>query len=577
MAPTTSVRRSRVLLFAALVLAGLFFFGVRWELPSALKDTSSELYSKYTPSGLTRANIVALVKSKSAVQVDEIYGLLHFVTREDGKQFDPGFDVSKPLDLDTYAQGEKSVVWSEVMKEFNTQAPIVVFSKVRAETGLARYSKKAKALLKKYDTSPAPTIVEVDLRDDDVQIKALLTRLTGRGTFPNVIVRGKTIGGSDDVRDLHSKGLLRPKLEDAGVIVQGRDSEIVVTVAQRHLSVLIVCPPIYIWGGHVDAMTEVLGLASSSASPTEYGSLERTSSSWSKGAQLFPLRLGSELTACLVAEERNVIEALVPTTGQPSFRKECGEQGCEVRAAGGMSPEETPTAAFHLADEHEPTWSGYPPKHPDPELLRQRRRASIQFQDQMREDPFESLLRSLSSKHKERKLKREARRPTPKRTLSSVSFAPDILADVTTEPLSPLSPADDTETFFGKYLPLLMQMDSFSGPPLIMPPERKQTIIHINGAGGGGDTYHGRISNSNVGGHDGQNSVRNGLHHDVEAQRLLGQPHSSYSLHSNPNAARENALLVFLFVLLAFTGISFFVDLDVLLALLKMLNGKGSP
>ncbi|KAL4267426.1 Glutaredoxin domain-containing protein [Pleurotus pulmonarius] len=202
MAATTSVRRSRVLLFAALVLAGLFFFG-------------------YTPSGLTRANIVALVKP--AVQVDEIYGLLHFVTREDGKQFDPGFDVSKPLDLDTYAQGEKSVVWSEVMKEFNTQAPIVVFSKTYCP-----YSKKAKALLKKYDTSPAPTIVEVDLRDDDVQIKALLTRLTGRGTFPNVIVRGKTIGGSDDVRDLHSKGLLRPKLEDAGVIVQGRDSEIVV-------------------------------------------------------------------------------------------------------------------------------------------------------------------------------------------------------------------------------------------------------------------------------------------------------------------------------------------------------------
>ncbi|KAF4597871.1 hypothetical protein EYR38_006263 [Pleurotus pulmonarius] len=304
-------------------------------------------------------------------------------------------------------------------------------------------------------------------------------------------------------------------------------------------------------------MTEVLGLTSSSASPIEYGSLERTSSSWSK-----------------VAEKRNVVEAPVPTTRQPSFQKKCGEQGCEPRAAGGMSPEETPTAAFHLADEHEPTWSGYPPKHPDPEHLRQRRRASIQFQDQMREDPFESLLRSLSSKHKERKLKREARRPTPKRTLSGVSFAPDILADVTTEPLSP---ADDTETLFGKYLPLLMQMDSFSGPPLIMPPERKQTIIHINGAGGGGDTYHGRIANSNVGGHNGQNSVRNGPHHDVEAQRFLRHPHSSYSLHSNPNSARENALLVFLFVLLAFTGISFFVDLDVLLALLKMLNGKGSP
>ncbi|KAG9220374.1 hypothetical protein CCMSSC00406_0006639 [Pleurotus cornucopiae] len=223
MAATTSVRRSRVLLFAILVVAGLFFFGVRWELPSALKDTSSELYSKYAPSGLTRANIVALVKPKSAVKVDEIYGLLHFATREDGKQFDAGFDVSKPLELDTYSQGEKGVVWSEVMKQFDTEAPVVVFSKTYCP-----YSKKAKALLKKYDLSPPPTIVEVDLRDDNVQIKALLSRLTGRGTFPNVIVRGKTIGGSDDVRDLHSKGLLRTKLEAAGVVVQGRDSEITV-------------------------------------------------------------------------------------------------------------------------------------------------------------------------------------------------------------------------------------------------------------------------------------------------------------------------------------------------------------
>ena len=42
-------------------------------------------------------------------------------------------------------------------------------------------------------------------------------RLTGHGTFPNVIVQRKSIGGSDDLAQLHGSGKLVKLLSAAGV------------------------------------------------------------------------------------------------------------------------------------------------------------------------------------------------------------------------------------------------------------------------------------------------------------------------------------------------------------------------
>ncbi|KAL1746531.1 thioredoxin-like protein, partial [Schizophyllum fasciatum] len=111
--------------------------------------------------------------------------------------------------------GEEAVDWQEEVAELDERTPVVIFSKVRAV-----YSKRAKRLLTKtYLLEPPPAIVEVDLREDGVQIKQLLARLTGRATFPNVIVRGRSIGGSDDVHRLHQEGTLETLLEEAGVVV----------------------------------------------------------------------------------------------------------------------------------------------------------------------------------------------------------------------------------------------------------------------------------------------------------------------------------------------------------------------
>ena len=102
-----------------------------------------------------------------------------------------------------------------------------------------RFSRKAKELLSKYDIIPVPKIIEVDLRgtsltnpiatlaltflslDDADLIKALLTRLTSHSTFPNIILRGKSLGGSEDLQALHSQGKLRKVLEEGGLKVEG--------------------------------------------------------------------------------------------------------------------------------------------------------------------------------------------------------------------------------------------------------------------------------------------------------------------------------------------------------------------
>jgi len=48
----------------------------------------------------------------------------------------------------------------------------------------------------------------------------VLTRLTGRSTFPNVILRGKSIGGADDIGAMHKEGQLHQVFEKAGLKVR---------------------------------------------------------------------------------------------------------------------------------------------------------------------------------------------------------------------------------------------------------------------------------------------------------------------------------------------------------------------
>lgn len=111
---------------------------------------------------------------------------------------------------------------------------VIIFSK-----SYCPYSKRAKKLLlETYKITPAPYVVELDLLtsankdsesdepkkfahpDDEESHLTLGKRLqnvlaanTGRSTVPNILVNGKSIGGSDDIAELDRTGELASKIK----------------------------------------------------------------------------------------------------------------------------------------------------------------------------------------------------------------------------------------------------------------------------------------------------------------------------------------------------------------------------
>lgn len=203
--PTTCscCRRRRILLIPALLFAFFLFFRTPWSLPPLNLSGLS--------SSLSRANIVSLVKGPP---VEEIYGLLHFVTSDDDRMLSHSVDPVAPIDLTVYLGGDQPD-WKSHMRKLREEYPLIVFSK-----SYCPFSTKAKKLLETYNLSPPPKIIEVDLRDDWDFLKLILTRLTEHSTFPNIILNGQGLGGSDDLHTLRAQGKLKKMFENAGMTVR---------------------------------------------------------------------------------------------------------------------------------------------------------------------------------------------------------------------------------------------------------------------------------------------------------------------------------------------------------------------
>ncbi|KAL9553204.1 hypothetical protein MBANPS3_003395 [Mucor bainieri] len=86
---------------------------------------------------------------------------------------------------------------------------LIVFSKTYCP-----FSKKAKRILSLYNLKEPLEVVEVDLRDDDYQVKMTLNEISGRATFPNIFLNGQSIGGADDLEELHETGQLASLLKE---------------------------------------------------------------------------------------------------------------------------------------------------------------------------------------------------------------------------------------------------------------------------------------------------------------------------------------------------------------------------
>ncbi|KFY26407.1 hypothetical protein V493_04108 [Pseudogymnoascus sp. VKM F-4281 (FW-2241)] len=91
-------------------------------------------------------------------------------------------------------------------------SPIIIFSK-----SFCGFSSKAKSiLLTKYNITPTPYVVELDKHPLGAALQTRLAVMTGRRTVPNVLVKGKSIGGGDDIVALHEIRELADKVEGLG-------------------------------------------------------------------------------------------------------------------------------------------------------------------------------------------------------------------------------------------------------------------------------------------------------------------------------------------------------------------------
>lgn len=78
---------------------------------------------------------------------------------------------------------------------------IVIFSK-----SYCPYCRMAKAVFK--ELKKVPYVVELDGRDDGADIQDALSKLVGKRTVPQVFIKGKHIGGSDDTVEAYESGTL---------------------------------------------------------------------------------------------------------------------------------------------------------------------------------------------------------------------------------------------------------------------------------------------------------------------------------------------------------------------------------
>ncbi|KMZ66560.1 Glutaredoxin-C4 [Zostera marina] len=87
------------------------------------------------------------------------------------------------------------------IKNTITSHDIVIFSK-----SYCPYCQLAKNVF--LDLDKKPYVVELDERDDGSDIQYTLNELVGKQTVPQVFVKGKHVGGSDDTVEAYESGVL---------------------------------------------------------------------------------------------------------------------------------------------------------------------------------------------------------------------------------------------------------------------------------------------------------------------------------------------------------------------------------
>ena len=68
---------------------------------------------------------------------------------------------------------------------------------------------------------PAPTIIDVDIRDDADVLTQIIVRITSSSSLPVLLIGGKYVGSIDHIRALNQTGKLRELIALSGAVIDG--------------------------------------------------------------------------------------------------------------------------------------------------------------------------------------------------------------------------------------------------------------------------------------------------------------------------------------------------------------------
>ncbi|QDZ17768.1 glutaredoxin [Chloropicon primus] len=97
------------------------------------------------------------------------------------------------------------------VEQIVTGSPLVIFSKTTCG-----YCARAKSLLDSMKVTF--NAVELNQIENGAEVQNALKEITGQRTVPNIFIKGKSIGGCDDITRMHQQGKLEERLKEAGVI-----------------------------------------------------------------------------------------------------------------------------------------------------------------------------------------------------------------------------------------------------------------------------------------------------------------------------------------------------------------------
>ncbi|KAI0317071.1 hypothetical protein OF83DRAFT_1172309 [Amylostereum chailletii] len=202
-----------------------FFFQPSLAAPTNPRFSGAHSWRRHA-TGEYRQHLMVFQSSPSCPQItlspsQELASLTSFIAAHPQNVIPPDVDLSLPIDPELilgfntrgpHAQEELE----ELVRDVWRRNPVVLFCKKRSSV-----TRELRAMLAQMKLYPAPTIVEVDERDDAEVVIPLLHRLTSSTDIPILLVGGQPLGDIHTIRELSHFGQLQEMVTNAGAEIDG--------------------------------------------------------------------------------------------------------------------------------------------------------------------------------------------------------------------------------------------------------------------------------------------------------------------------------------------------------------------